>query len=275
MAEIKDLVRDINDLLVNKLDATNKENVLIAATNIARVTKRRLEKEERKVRPEKTLYMSEIGKPCHRELWYKIHQPDVVMQLGPAVEMKFMYGDILESVGLLLAKEAGHKVEREQELVENELGNGWKVRGRIDAVIDGTLCDVKTVTTQSKSKFQNLNDYNDPFGYRSQLASYATYTTDYTLTGHEGFFLIDKSLGGIEYVEMGMSVTLAHANDADKLPFEELEYTGKNNPIGKLSVKKDGTLGITCAYCGFRQACWPKAKFIPSKVAGRGGSWQP
>lgn len=275
MADIKNLVHDINDLLVNKLDATNKENVLIAATNIARATKRRLEREERKPRPDKTLYMSEIGKPCHRELWYRIHMPQAAMQLGPAAEMKFMYGDILESVALLLAKEAGHKVEREQELVENELGNGWKVRGRIDAVIDDTLCDVKTVTTQSKSKFQNLNDYNDAFGYRSQLASYATYTTGYSLTGHEGFFLIDKSLGGIDYVEMGMSVTLAHANDASKLPFRELETTGTFNPVAKLPVRKDGGLCVTCAYCGFRQECWPSAKYVPAKGPRGGGTWVP
>jgi len=145
-----------------------------------------------KVRKEKVLYFSEFGKPCTRSLWYNLKgMPRSKLQ--PHNKIKFLYGDILEELLILLIKTAGHEVTDEQKTCEIELPNGWKLRGRMDFKIDGTVVDAKSASSYAFKKFEGESLVgNDPFGYLSQLAGYAFHEGE-----HEdvGFLVIDKQNG--------------------------------------------------------------------------------
>ena len=114
-------------------------------------------------REEKILYFSEVGDPCPRRLWYKYNMPTIAEKPDGRALLKFFYGDVLEELVLNVSEDAGHTVEKKQERVVYDIGDGWYVRGRIDAVIDNVMVDVKSVTKYSEEKFKN-NLVDDPFG---------------------------------------------------------------------------------------------------------------
>ena len=143
--ELDTLVDDILDLLDSKKSfMADTDDLNDLAVGIAfQVTKAM--QEHVKVRDPKVIYASEVGEPCHRKLWYKIHYPEKGEYLTKTTRLKFLYGDILEEVLLFMAKAAGHDVRARQESVVYEFEDGWQIRGRIDAVIDGTCGAIQTI----------------------------------------------------------------------------------------------------------------------------------
>lgn len=94
-------------------------------------------------RKEKTLYFSEIGKPCHRQIYYNFHEYDKE-PLRANTLIKFGYGDYLEVYLAFLAEASGHEVTDFQKRCRIDLKDGWKVSGRLDFKIDGVLVDAKS-----------------------------------------------------------------------------------------------------------------------------------
>ena len=109
MKTIDTLVEDINEVIKGSGGWTSVINEHFKE-DIGAVTLSRLgtPKEERKP----TLRMSNIGTPCTRKLWYSLNRPETGEELRPATLLKFMYGDMLESLILSLAEAAGHKVDK-------------------------------------------------------------------------------------------------------------------------------------------------------------------
>ena len=106
------------------------------------------------------LRMSVLGKPP-RQLWYDRFSPKKYMAGDDSLNLKFLYGHILEHLVLFLAELAGHKIEDQQKKVEID-----GITGHIDSKIDGEICDVKSASSFSFKKFKSgelLGD--DPFGY--------------------------------------------------------------------------------------------------------------
>lgn len=134
---------------------------------------------------EPSLSMSSIGK-APRRIYMDLH--DVVKPSGKA-RLKFLYGDIIEALVLWLCKQSGHSVTDQQKSVEYK-----DIKGSIDALIDGVLCDVKSCSTQSFKKFKNGTlPLQDPFGYLPQISGYRT-----CLNQNSCFFLaVDKVTGEI------------------------------------------------------------------------------
>lgn len=214
--------------------------------------------EERKERRPHTIHFSEYGDPCKRRLWYKVNEPDTGKPDGKAI-VKFFYGDMLENLVLTTAAYAGHDVQHQQARLEYDIkGTPWKLTGRIDAVIDGTMVDVKSVTKNSEEKFKGgLAD--DPFGYYQQLNGYAV-AAGYV---DAGFLTIQKELGHINYypivVDAGVfqrdafdAVNVVSASSAtmwDPLPPVKMSATSKNEK-----------LCVTCSYCPFKKRCFPRVR---------------
>ena len=170
MKTIVTLVTDIYKAIGN-VESPSTEGF---SADIAKAYVKQLSPQVAKVREDKTLYFSEIGDVCARRMWYKYHTPSAGDDITPVVRVKFLYGDVLESLVLQLAKDAGHTVEKEQEgVVYVHSASGWRVRGRIDAVIDGVVVDVKSVTKMSEKKFHD-GLIDDPFGYYGQINGYAS-----------------------------------------------------------------------------------------------------
>jgi hypothetical protein len=203
---------------------------------------------------EPTLRMSSMGKP-DRQLWYEINHPELGEKLHPNTYMKFLIGDVIESVLLTLVELSGHEVKGSQD--EMTLAG---IKGHRDAVIDGTIVDVKSASPYSFKKFEeHLKPEGDAFGYITQINSYVHASKDDPLVTNkdEGAFLVMQKVTG--------DITL-DKHPKTNVPMEEIfEYKKKMvqqpeppdkcyepEPMGKSGNMK---LGVNCSYCPFKWKC--------------------
>lgn len=200
------------------------------------------------------LRLSNLGKPCSRQLWYSVNTPELGEKLSGPTRIKFLIGDITEAVVLFLARLAGHTVEDEQFEVDVD-----GVKGHIDALIDDELVDVKSASPYSFNKFADgLQAGDDSFGYLTQLGSYGK--AKGKKRGH--FLAVNKVLGTLCLdthdplpevdLEQKIKTTqeLLAANEPPPRGFEDV-------PDGKSGNRK---LSVGCSYCPFKHTCWPGLK---------------
>jgi hypothetical protein len=208
-------------------------------------------------RDEKVLYFSEVGTPCPRQLWYKYNAPEIATKPDGNLLLKFFYGDILEELVLNVAESAGHKVEAKQERVLYEVGGGWYVRGRIDAVIDGVVVDVKSVTKYSEEKFKG-GLVDDPFGYYQQLNGYAAALNNDTA----GFVTIQKELGHINYypIQVDKGFFAQQADFAVETVTSNIAEIPRLEAVPQSKTSKNKKLCTACSYCSFKGECWPEMR---------------
>ena len=205
-----------------------------------------------------TLRMSNLGTPCQRKLWYHCNVDNEEANDLPAyARVKFLYGDILESLLLYLAQEAGHTVEGAQDELEID-----GIKGHRDAVIDGVVVDVKSASTFSFQKFKNhLTKQDDSFGYIPQLMQYLWASQDDPVVKDKdraAFLVIDKTLGHI-------CLDIHEADGKDYLAFtKETKRTinSETLPPKEYGDVPDGSsgnrkLGTQCSYCDWKNKCWP------------------
>jgi hypothetical protein len=211
-----------------------------------------------KKRTPHTLYASEVGKPCVRQVWYGVHKPELGEKLLPNAQIKFLYGDCVEELVLFLAEQAGHKVELRQQPVKYEVAHGVQLSGRIDALIDGVLVDVKSCSPYGFKKFQEgLNDSNDSFGYRAQLASYNLHV----MAKRAGFLAIDKQNGKLGWFEM---TDFSRDDVIEKLLSTTTALKRSAPPDRHFSLEPEGKSGneklcMECSYCPYKFECWKDA----------------
>lgn len=258
MANIESLVVDIHHVMNYgpTIDQADFAGVVQGfGSGLALKIGSRLEDKEVRVREPNTLYMSEVGKPCVRQIWYSVHTPEAAEAMPDKTNLKFMIGDLLEDAVLMLAESAGHTVERQQERCSFNV-DGYTVRGRIDAVIDGVLVDVKTASKYSFEKFlRGLDNTNDSFGYRAQLNGYNFALNGKDLT-RQGFLVIEKTSGDLAYVDCNDRfdvhsrvrnvVRAVSSSHTPKRHFEDIAEGASGNRV----------LGVECSYCAFKHPCW-------------------
>ena len=208
-------------------------------------------------REDKILYFSEVGIPCPRQLWYKYNAPEIAVKPDSNLLLKFFYGDILEELVLNVSESAGHIVEKKQERVLYEVGGGWYVRGRIDAVIDGVVVDVKSVTKYSEEKFKG-GLVDDPFGYYQQLNGYAAALNNDTA----GFVTIQKELGHINYypIQVDKGFFAQQADFAVETVTSNIAEIPRLEAVPQSKTSKNKKLCTACSYCSFKGECWPEMR---------------
>lgn len=199
---------------------------------------------------EPSLSMSSIGK-APRRIYMDLH--NVVKPSGKA-RLKFLYGDIIEALVLWLCKQAGHSVTDQQKKVQRDI-----VTGSIDAIIDGTLCDVKSCSTHSFQKFKKGTlPLQDSFGYLPQISGYRT-----CLNQNSCFFLaVDKVTGELatyfpdpEFDLPDIDKVIAVAKKAaTEYPEEPCE---KPVPFGKSGNE---VVANCCKNCPHLFKCFPNVK---------------
>ena len=247
------LVPDIFNLFDPKIaHEPSEENLEYAAQTFKELLRTRLGARENLRDP---LRFSSLGKK-DRQIWYMAHgyEPE---DMSAKTYFKFLYGDVIELLVLFLAKEAGHTVEGLQDEVEV---NG--VKGHIDAIIDGTVVDVKSASPFGYKKFEkNEVTEDDPFGYTAQLAGYANVLTP----GQEAAWVaFDKVSGDICVSKLSSSII------ADHKPEERIEHLKKvvDSPIPPVRCYeavpggKSGNMKLDtgCSYCAFKHDCWPNLR---------------
>lgn len=206
-----------------------------------------------------TLRVSNLGKPCNRQLWFDVHDSSNREPLPPAARLKYLFGDVLEELLLFLAREAGHEVSCEQAEVSIS-----GVKGHIDAIVDGRLLDVKSASTFAFNKFKDhrLPD-DDPFGYIDQVSAY-TYGSKGNPELKEkdiaSFLVIDKTLG-----HLVLDTYPVAQKDYDKVVEEKKVMLSQETPPERCysdqPFQKGGNrkLGVECSYCPFKYTCWKDA----------------
>lgn len=208
----------------------------------------------------KGLRMSNVGQPCERKLWYSQNLEKEAEEMLPSTLLKFMYGDMTESLLIGLAMAAGHSIEGLQDQLEIE-----GIKGHRDCIISGMQFDVKSAATRSFEKFKyGKIKEDDPFGYLSQNTSYLYASLDDKRIKYKdqvGFLAFDKQHGHIAvdiYTvqdELDQKVKeFQHKKDMvtwENPPEREFEDApqSKTSPNRKLTAP--------CSYCEFKEECWP------------------
>lgn len=201
-----------------------------------------------------TLRLSSIGKPL-RQLWYELKgfKPE---RLSAETKLKFLYGDVIEAIIILLIEESGHSILDQQAEVSID-----GVKGHIDGVVDNeVLIDVKSTSTFSFEKFKTgkiLED--DPFGYVFQLASYAKAERFKRCA----FLAIDKQLGRMCVYELPKRILDTIHIEERINDIREVIKSDSAPPrcYSDKSPSKDDKSGnrildTGCAYCGWKEYCW-------------------
>lgn len=245
---LSNLVADIYEVLSKGKEITDAEATEFG-TEIATLIKDRLSERLGPPRPF-TLRMSNIGKGA-RQLWYD-KRYGKEEDLPPATIFKFIYGDLIESLLLFLARVSGHNVTARQATVAVD-----GIQGHIDADIDGVTVDAKSASTHSFRKFANgsLID-DDPFGYIEQLAGYCE------ARDTDGAFLAaDKQNGHIAYLPINRDELKAAVNVKERIEYIKQAVESDSEPERCYSDEEEGAsgnraLGVNCSYCAHKFRCW-------------------
>jgi hypothetical protein len=256
MTSINTLVEDMNRVLTPSEEGGVADVVLgNFAERITGHVRDTLELRETRQREPKVLYASEVGESCIRKLRYRLSN-QAQEDIPPHTHFKFLYGDVLEEVSLLLAEAAGHVVTNPQMKVSVKVGD-WEVRGRQDAEIDGVPIDVKSMSTYGFNALSDdLDLYEDSWGYVDQVSFYRNFGP--SENEHVGILGIDKTLGHIK-LSIGSGKDKATQSQQIQTIIETLDRDG--DPTRGYAEVPEGSsgnmrLGFQCSYCPFKQQCW-------------------
>lgn len=168
--------------------------------------------------------------------------------LDANTKLKFLFGDIVEQLAILLARSAGHTVTNEQRVVDVD-----GVLGSIDCLIDEELVDVKSASTRGLLKFASEKELrqDDPFGYIKQISGYATGMGK----DRAYFWAIGKETGDMRLCrvrtdEVGEDIQRLRETLSSDLP----PYRCANDrPEGSSGNRR---LASPCTYCTHKRECW-------------------
>ncbi len=250
---IDTLVADIQDLF-NKGTEISDESMAVFTKTVGRKMQERFK--EYGVGRSRSLRLSNIGKPL-RQLWFEVKSGLEPEPLRAEAKLKFLYGDLIEDLALMLAIQAGHTVEGLQKEVQVD-----GVVGHIDVIIDGWLVDIKSCSQRAFPKFSDGTLFSsDPFGYCGQLAGYS-----HSLgTIDAAWLAIDKTLGNMCLLKFPKAM---QANwNIPKIIAQDRAALAKDTVPPKLCYEpvpegKSGNmkLGVECSYCGYKQHCHPSLR---------------
>ncbi len=240
---IDTLLDDIDSLFINghKFNENNLNNFL---KNLKELL---IDRFEPKPDEGPKIRMSMLGTP-NRKAWFIFHRHSPRTKVA---DLKFLYGDIIEQLMLLLSKEAGHTVEDEQKEIEID-----GIKGHIDARIDGWVIDLKTASSNAFKKFfGGTLAQNDSFGYIAQISAYMHWFR--TTLG--GFFAINKETGEKTLLKVDAIDTInaplriKEIKEVIALTTPPTEKCYQPVDYGKSGNK---ALHKNCTYCPFRYECW-------------------
>lgn len=259
MKTIETLTEDIYHVLDHTKDhESNADWATGASTRIAEELVRASDKRD-KPREKGKLWASDLGKQCLRQHWYNFNAPEYGDKLEGNTKFKFLYGNILEETVLYFAEEAGHTVTHQQERVETEI-DGWTISGRIDAVIDGVLVDVKSTSSYGFKRYKDgIDPSNDSFGYLEQVGFYGAYNTIVPEPIATGFVWIDKQNGHIKFTDCDPPnrEDLEHkARSIIEVVDKEEEQVARGYSVKPYGKSGNMALPIGCSYCAFKDRCY-------------------
>lgn len=252
MPELKDLPADIYKLFDPDVPhELNEENLNVFGENLKQLLRERLSRQEA---PKSPLRFSSLGRP-DRQVWYDAHPEEGTKEaMTPKTYFKFLYGDVIEQLIMLLTREAGHTVEDEQREVEVD-----GVKGHIDAIIDGVMVDVKSASPYGYKKFEERRVVEeDSFGYVEQLSGYANVLTP----GKEAAWVAMDKVSGDICVSPLSATVIKHNPPGERIAHLKKVIASETPPELCHQPVPDGKsgnlkLGTACSYCAHKYRCHP------------------
>ena len=86
--------------------------------------------------------MSSLGRPLCQQ---KMERDGVEKAIEYNAILRFIFGDLVEAISILILKAAGVNVEEEQKRVKLKLGKN-EVSGTLDIIIDDKVWDIKSAS---------------------------------------------------------------------------------------------------------------------------------
>jgi hypothetical protein len=258
MADIKTLVDDLYSVLEGRGGWTGARGSAMGSTISLLANKRFSNPQE----PRRYLSLSSVGSDCKRKLWYRINSDDNQETPKGADLLKFFYGDMIEELVISLVIASGHEVRGLQDRLDC-----FGIKGHRDCVIDGMTVDVKSASPFAFQKFKEGKlEYDDPFGYRSQLSSYVAAAKDDPLVTdktHGAFLVVNKVNGEIvldvhDMTEMidNKPKEIQEAKDMVAGPMP----TTRLDPVPQYKDSPNTKLCMSCSFCSHKEECWPEAR---------------
>ena len=227
--------------------------------------------------------MSGLGRPvCQQQLNIR-GQPK---QSSYNDVMRFLFGDLIEAVAMLVMKASGIKIVAEQKPCELIL-DGETIKGTLDVILneDGEpkVWDIKSASPYSfdykfKKGYDTIKD-DDAFGYIMQGHLYG----ESNKLPFGGWIVINKSSGEWAVVpapedqmeerkqlilKANKTVRLIKSGKF-KIPFTPEWETYRNK--GETIQTKNRLMPKPCTFCEYKSYCWSKAVYQP-KITSRAKS---
>lgn len=257
MASIDTLVEDVYAVLVGtKPPSDIVDNITSNAEFAKRVLQHihaDLVPDDRTDRDPNEFYVTQVSNPCWRKAWLDKFKPTALREHGfsGSTKFKFLYGDLIEESFLYLAQAAGHEVKDTQRRFSVDLPGGkYKLAGRIDAVVDGWLVDVKSSDPFTFDRMVK-GTYDDKFGYETQLHLYEHMSPDF-YKGVANIF-VNKVNGKIHIHKWDVA-----SNGFMNEVVEEFDtvMTATHPPLIPYDLEDDGSLCTSCSYCPLKFHCY-------------------
>ncbi len=234
-------------------------------------------------RDDASLRMSGIGRPICQQILMLDKQPK---ESSYNDIMRFLFGDLIEAVAMLVIKAAGIDVVAEQKPCSIVLDKE-NIKGTLDVIIDedGTkkVWDIKSASPYSfDHKFGNGYDKikeDDAFGYIVQGHLYGE-ANDLPFGG---WIVINKSTGEWAVVDAPNDIeerkrVIKQANtivktvkkaDFKKVKFKDDWETYKKD--GEIIRTKNRVMPKICSFCEYKKYCWENAR-LENKITSKAKS---
>jgi CRISPR/Cas system-associated exonuclease Cas4 (RecB family) len=252
--QIDTLVQDIYGLF-EKPHTPDEKNLDEFLASIKSTVLKRMKEDPTQER-EGYLRMSLIGKP-DRQIWYQMRLDKEALKANRPngqTHIKFMFGDIIEALLILLIKESGHTIENEQMVVSV---NG--VEGSMDFTVDGAVLDAKSASSYGIKKFRDGSIVNDdPFGYIGQISGYKNgVETKYGRKVRQGLLAMNKENAELVLCMIPEKHTIDVPQRIETL-HEQLSQDKPPERCYKPKVLDNGNheLPKGCGWCAFKEMCW-------------------
>ena len=249
MSKLQNLVSDIHQSLTNG-PPPNDADLHKFLTDVSSSITKAFSKRDGEGQIKNPLRFSNIGKPA-RQLWYSSRIADQAEPLHPSTRIKFLYGDIVEHLLLLLIKIAGYKVTEEQGKKEIE-----GITGHMDARVNGVVVDIKSASQHGFDKFVKGTIFDDdPFGYIAQISGYADGEDE------ASFIVLNKVTGQIHVCTIDSMEMIDFKKKVKGVKSLMDQDTAPDRCYSDVEDGKSGNrkLAAGCAYCDFKIECWKDA----------------
>lgn len=220
--------------------------------------------------------MSGLGRPICQQL---LEKKGIEQEIQYNMLFRFLFGDLVESIAVLVLEQAGVEIVDKQKQVSLNIG-GTEVSGTLDLILrdesgQDKVWDIKSASEWAfRFKYTGFGGYDkikedDPFGYIMQGHLYG----EATGLPFGGWIVVNKSSGEVAIVEAPEwqeDDRKEYLKDAEKrvkqLTDESLEFKVPYKDIFE-TYKQDGQevrtgnklLPKPCTMCGFKAHCWKDA----------------